>query len=129
MSPSLSDFTPEQIAVLCNSCGPSGWKRHSLKWRIAQWLTPRLRIACQRHDLAYVVGGTEEERNQADRDFREEIAIIARDGGWLIGWLLEQEQPVLYWIVDHEGGEHWHPTRRTLAEVIALADKRIRDGA
>ncbi len=125
----LADLTPEQIAVLCNGCGPSGWKRHGWKWKLAQWLTPRLRIACQRHDLAYVVGGTDEERNQADRDFREEIADVASESGWIVGWLLEQEQPILYGLVDSQGDEHWHRPRRTLAQVIELADKRIREGA
>ncbi len=124
----LADLTEEQIAVLCNGCGPSGWKRHSIKWRIAQWLTPRLRIACQRHDLAYVVGGTDEERQRADSAFREEIATIAQESGWLVGWLLEQEQPILYGLVTSQGDAHWHQPRRTLAQVIELADKRIREG-
>lgn len=121
----LADLTPAQIAVLCNGCGPSGWKRHGWKWKVAQWLTPRLRAACLAHDLAYVVGGTEADRIQADHDFREAIAAVAHQAGWLVGWLLEQEQPILFALVEREGAEHWHHQRRTLAEVIALADKRM----
>ena len=59
--------------VKINSCGPSDWRRKVVPnkawWLWGASLTP----ACINHDLKYGLGGHEQERVEADTQFRRDI--------------------------------------------------------
>jgi hypothetical protein len=103
----LADLTPNLRERVCNGCGPSGWKKHTWRWKLARLVTSEITEACHAHDLAYWLRGTKQDREQADIAFRNAIGEIAKKHSWFVRWLLEQEQPILYaWLVGY-GGDHF----------------------
>ncbi len=70
----LSELTPTQYTILCGGCGAKdGWRK------LPQWHS---RTTCDRHDLAYWVGGTEEDRARADRELLNGMIRDAETRPW-----------------------------------------------
>lgn len=78
--------TPEQRASVSNGCGPSGWKLAFLSnYLFGLNIAP----ACDIHDWMYAFGETEDQRNEADRVFRNNMLriIVYAGGGKFIRFL------------------------------------------
>jgi len=63
---------------LLNGCGPqdSGFKPPDLIFR----------EACDRHDLAYRIGGTEDHRQAADDEFLDDMLDACEEKSWWVRW-------------------------------------------
>ena len=99
---SFINATPEQRASVSNGCGPQGWKLNFLSdYLFGLNIAP----ACDIHDWMYAFGETEEERNEADRVFRNNMLRII---GYAAGpWLLQffrRRKAKHYYLLVHDFG-------------------------
>lgn len=73
-------LSPVALAELTNGCGPSGWRGMLIPDNL---LGRDISIPCRIHDYRYVVGGDEDDRKIADREFNynmlEEIEDVEDD--------------------------------------------------
>ncbi len=96
----LWQITSAQRAHVCNGCGPRSWKRTIPTWHGVD--------ACCQHDLAYWVGGDEEDRAEADHALYSDLIARAKPA-WLgarmwmrfLSWCF-------YRSVRHEGARYFH---------------------
>lgn len=79
MTDAFEQLTPSQRAQFCNGCGGKGGLARPLHW----W---GLEADCDRHDWAYTLGGTEEDRLKADNALREAILARCATAPWWKRW-------------------------------------------
>ena len=63
---SYYEASPEEIAKVCNGCGPGAWKFDFIPdfiWGVS------IKFACDIHDWMYHIGGTKKDRRFADKMF------------------------------------------------------------
>lgn len=94
-----------------NGCGACSWQSYFLTKPF--WLGGvSLRKACNRHDSLYAIGGVEEDRIAADRQFRMDIdSICRRRFSWL--WRIgirygSLTSSAYYRVVRDEGRKHFN---------------------
>jgi hypothetical protein len=76
------DATQEARAIVCNGCGPDGWKGSLVPDTIVGCVVT---TACDIHDWMYNVGGSEIDKDNADKIFRDNlIALIMASNRWTI---------------------------------------------
>lgn len=69
-------LTPEGKAAICNGCGQKGWG-----WAVPDSIWGLcITEACNIHDFMYAVGVDEEDREEADRVFRNNMLRIIESG-------------------------------------------------
>ena len=76
-------FVPSGMpsGYISNGCGPDGWRGKLIPDTLGGI---DIGEACSIHDYMYGVGGTELDREMADRDFLiNMLTIIHRDDNWL----------------------------------------------
>ncbi len=106
----LSALTPAQKAHICNGCGPKSWKSTIPTWHG--------RDACCAHDLAYWVGGTQEDRRDADRALYEDLIVRARPAWFGARTWMRFLAWCFYVSVRRKGSQYFHyGVPRTLADM------------
>ncbi len=109
MAVTLADLTPYQRSKICDGCGGKTWRN------LPQWHS---RATCDAHDLAYWLGGDENDRSAADRGLLNGMIRDAAERPW---W----QQPwyrtmawVYYLGVCNQGVNFFrYAAKRTLADV------------
>lgn len=116
MTPAAILFAPEQYwrlteelrRELTNGCGAGGWLNKLIPetmWGLN--VTP----VCNIHDYMYAVGDDHEDKEEADRVFRNNLLrwIDANTHGWLLRRLRYNRAQVYFEAVQHFGGPaFWH---------------------
>ncbi len=106
----LAALTPEQKAHVCNGCGPKSWKSTIPTWHG--------RDACCQHDLAYWVGGDEEDRAEADRALYDGLIDASKPAWFGARMWMRIQAWAFYRAVRLEGSHHFHyGVPRTLADM------------
>lgn len=110
----LSDLTPGQKAYVCNGCGPMSWKQTIPTWHG--------RDACCAHDLAYWVGGDEDDRKRADRALYDSLIADAKPAWFGARLWMRYLAWCFYRAVRNDGAQYFHHTLhpRTLADLPNL---------
>lgn len=75
----FKDLTEEEIAYLCNGCGGKGGLFNPPDFLFT--------ASCNHHDFNYWLGGTEEDRKKADKDFLNAMLVDAKRSDWPRSWL------------------------------------------
>lgn len=106
------DDLPQALRdVLCNGCGGKGG-----------WVRPpalRSRVFCDRHDVAYFAGGTEDDRRVADRRLYERIKQDASERPWWQQPTFRMQAWLYYRAVRLFGRRYFHyGEKRTLESVL-----------
>ncbi len=106
----LSDLTAYERVRICNGCGPKSWKSTIPTWHG--------RDTCCAHDLAYWIGGDEEDRAEADRALYDGL-IRASASAWFGARLWMRLMSLWFYVgVRVDGHHHFHyGTPRTLADL------------
>ncbi len=113
-------MTPAQREAICNGCGPGHWKYkgHTWRWRLLAIPTPGAQALCEAHDVAYWIGGTEDDRRAADQDLRSSMLALAEERWFGARWLLEGEAWSFYWWLQESGEAYFrHGSPRTAANL------------
>ena len=74
-----TSLTKDQQDLICNGCGPSGWKNNLVPETI---YGVNIKLACQIHDVMYFNGLTKSDKMFADEFFEKNMNIIFDSLPW-----------------------------------------------
>lgn len=95
------DLTEDEISLLCNGCGGKGGPIDPPDWMFE--------ASCNHHDFNYRLGGTEKDRLEADRQFRDAMLRDAeRAGNFFTRWWYRRMAHLYYRAVRAFGGKYFH---------------------
>lgn len=117
MSVRYKDLTPEQKDLLTNGCGGKG------SWvPIPDW---RFTASCDHHDFNYALGGSEEDREKADRQFYDAMLADADAAPWYLRYFYRFWAKTYYLAVSQYAGDYFHyrDYEPTLEELLQEAQE------
>lgn len=113
--------TPEMRDEVCNGCGPAGWKQNYISNHL---FGLDVRIACDIHDWMYEFGTTEDDRDEADRIFRNNmLRLIEWAGGPGLLQAARRLKALHYYRLVHNYGAifFWPGKNEAINEYIIVA--------
>jgi len=118
-----AQLPPAVRANVCNGMGPRGGLAFRFLVWLLDWLGPGrvFHAAADVHDLGYALGGTEQDRHEADDQFMIDMAHAWRAHSGLTRWALRAVAHWAHSAVDELGDDlafHYRPRRLTVAELI-----------
>lgn len=110
----LERLSPAQRAATVNGCGGKGGALRPVHW----W---GLEEDCSCHDVAYTLGGTEDDRLAADRELHERILLRVAVAPWWKRPYYRLQAWAYYRAVRAFGGKFfiYRPRRLTCAELTS----------
>lgn len=94
---------------IINGTGPGSWKVCGFKFK--SWFTlptPHGHHDAEAHDLAYTIGGTEQEREEQDLLYRDRLTAQAKKEWFLSRWFLKREARTFWHWLAEAGKSRWH---------------------
>lgn len=102
------EMAPEVRKRFVNGCGPDGWKIDLVPDTI--WLLS-IREACNIHDYMYAVGTTYQDKQEADRVFKNNmLRLIDAAGGPGFLKKMRRNRALIYYkvVYDYGGPSFWY---------------------